>query len=322
MYKLLEVKNLRTYFYTDDGIAKAVDGVSFSLEKGETLGIVGESGCGKSVTALSIMRLLPGHTAKIESGEILFSGKDITRLNEKEMRRIRGNEISMIFQEPMTSLNPSYTCGNQITEAITAHLNISGKEAKDKAVNILRAAGISNPEKRLNEYPHQLSGGIRQRVMIAIALSCNPKILIADEPTTALDVTVQAQILDLMKKLQADAGMGLILITHDLGVIAEMSDNVVVMYASKVVEYGSAEEIFYNPKHPYTIALLESIPRLTTEKGRLPSIEGTVPSSLNYPAGCRFAARCKEADAGCGIEDPPASRISDGHYSFCWRNQS
>ncbi|MCX6162664.1 MAG: ABC transporter ATP-binding protein [Ignavibacteriae bacterium] len=322
MYKLLEVKDLRTYFYTDDGIAKAVDGVSFSLEKGETLGIVGESGCGKSVTALSIMRLLPGHTAKIESGEILFDRKDITRLNEKEMRRIRGNEISMIFQEPMTSLNPSYTCGNQITEAITAHLNISGKEAKDKAVNILRAAGISNPEKRFNEYPHQLSGGIRQRVMIAIALSCNPKILIADEPTTALDVTVQAQILDLMKKLQAESGMGLILITHDLGVIAEMSDNVVVMYASKVVEFGSAEEIFYNPKHPYTIALLESIPRLTTEKGRLPSIEGTVTSSLNYPPGCRFAARCKEADARCGNEEPPTTRISEGHYSCCWRNQS
>jgi oligopeptide/dipeptide ABC transporter ATP-binding protein len=322
MYKLLEVKDLRTYFYTDDGIAKAVDGVSFSLEKGETLGIVGESGCGKSVTALSIMRLLPGHTAKIESGEILFDRKDITRLNEKEMRRIRGNEISMIFQEPMTSLNPSYTCGNQITEAITAHLNISGKEAKDKAVNILRAAGISNPEKRFNEYPHQLSGGIRQRVMIAIALSCNPKILIADEPTTALDVTVQAQILDLMKKLQAESGMGLILITHDLGVIAEMSDNVVVMYASKVVEFGSAEEIFYNPKHPYTIALLESIPRLTTEKGRLPSIEGTVPSSLNYPPGCRFAERCKEADARCGIEEPSTTRISEGHYSCCWRNQS
>jgi len=320
MSKLLEVKNLRTYFYTDDGVSKAVDGVNLGLSEGETLGIVGESGCGKSVTALSIMRLLPEQTAKIESGEILFMDKDIIRLSEKDMRQTRGNEISMIFQEPMTSLNPAYTCGNQLTEAITTHLDLSRKEVKEKAVNMLSVAGISNPEKRFNEYPHQLSGGIRQRVMIAIALSCNPKILIADEPTTALDVTVQAQILDLIKKLQTETGMGLILITHDLGVIAEMADNVAVMYASKIVEFGSAEEIFYNPKHPYTIALLESIPRMTTGEGRLPSIEGTVPSSLNYPEGCRFAARCREADAKCGLEEPPEVKISEKHFSYCWRN--
>ncbi|MDQ1266986.1 MAG: peptide/nickel transport system ATP-binding protein [Bacteroidota bacterium] len=321
MSKLLEVKNLKTCFYTDDGTANAVDGVSFNLNEGETLGIVGESGCGKSVTALSILRLLPENSAKIECGEILFAGKDIVHLNERDMRRIRGKEISMIFQEPMTSLNPAYTCGNQLTEAITTHTNISHGEAKEKAVNMLRKAGISNPEKKYNEYPHRLSGGLRQRVMIAIALSCNPKILIADEPTTALDVTVQAQILDLIKKLQAETKMGLILITHDLGVIAEMADNVAVMYASKVVEFGSAAEIYYNPKHPYTIALLESIPRLMTKKGRLPSIEGTVPSSLNYPEGCRFAARCNNAYDKCSSEEPPEVRISEGHLSCCWRNQ-
>ncbi len=293
MPNVLSIRNLRTYFHTDDGIAKAVDDVSFDLREGETLGIVGESGCGKSVTALSILRLLPAGVGVIEGGEILFEGRDIVKVSDKEIRSIRGNKISMIFQEPMTSLNPAYTCGNQIVEVLKTHRDISSTDAKAAAIEILKSVGIPSPEQRFKEYPHQLSGGLRQRVMIAIALACEPKILIADEPTTALDVTVQAQILELIKSLQVKFNMSVILITHDLGVVADTCDRVIVMYASKIVEEGLAMEVFKEPKHPYTKALMESIPKLNEKRERLYTIEGSVPSSLEYNAGCHFANRCK-----------------------------
>lgn len=319
MSKLLEVKNLRTYFYTDDGVAKAVDDVSFALDKGETLGLVGESGCGKSVSALSIMRLIPDPPGKIVAGEILFKGKDILKVPEKEMQDIRGNDIGMIFQEPMTSLNPVFTCGNQIEEAVILHQKLSKEDAKVKAIEMLNLVGIPAPEQRYNEYPHQLSGGMRQRIMIAMALSCNPEILIADEPTTALDVTVQAQILELIKSLQEELGMGVIMITHDLGVIAEISTRVAVMYASKVAEYGNVDQIFYNPKHPYTISLLNSIPKLNKGKSRLATIEGNVPAPTNYPKGCHFCTRCSFAIEKCWNEEPPVVQIEPEHTAACWR---
>jgi len=320
MSKLLEVKNLKTYFYTDDGVAKAVDDVSFSLEKGETLGIVGESGCGKSVTALSIMRLIPEPPGKIAGGEIYFKGKNVLNFSEKEMQGLRGNDIGMIFQEPMTSLNPVFTCGDQIEEAVILHQKLSKEQAKEKALEMLNLVGIPAPEQRYNEYPHQLSGGMRQRIMIAMALCCNPEILIADEPTTALDVTVQAQILELIKKLQTDLGMGVIIITHDLGVIAEVSDKVSVMYASKVAEFGTADQIFYNSKHPYTIGLLNSIPKLTGKgQGKLATIEGSVPAPTNYPKGCHFCTRCTFAIEKCWNEEPPRFEVEPGHLSACWR---
>ncbi len=303
MAKLLEVKNLRTYFYTDDGIAKAVDDVSYDLDKGETLGIVGESGCGKSVSALSIMRLIPDPPGKIVGGEILFKGEDIVKKTEREMQDMRGNDVAMIFQEPMTSLNPVFTNGFQIDEAVILHQKVSKEEAKKRSIEMLRLVGIPAPEQRYLEYPHQLSGGLRQRVMIAMALSCNPEILIADEPTTALDVTVQAQILELIRKLQDELGMGVIMITHDLGVIAEISKRVAVMYASKVVEYSIADEIFYNPKHPYTLGLLSSIPKLNKGAGRLATIEGNVPAATNYPVGCHFCTRCKYVDSKLYTKD-------------------
>ncbi len=318
MAKLLEVKNLKTFFYTDDGVAKAVDDVSYDLDKGETLGIVGESGCGKSVSALSIMRLIPDPPGKIVSGEIIFKGKDLVKLEEHEMQNIRGNDIAMIFQEPMTSLNPVFTCGYQIDEAVILHQKVSKEEAKKRSIEMLHLVGIPAPEQRYGEYPHQLSGGLRQRVMIAMALSCNPEILIADEPTTALDVTVQAQILELIKKICRDLGMGVIMITHDLGVIAEISDRVAVMYASKVVEYSGAEEIFYNHKHPYTLGLLSSIPKLNKANERLATIEGTVPPATNYPVGCHFATRCKFVDSKepikgskCWGEEPPLIQVNN-----------
>lgn len=303
MSKLLEVKNLKTYFYTDDGVAKAVDDVSFDLDKGETLGLVGESGCGKSVSALSIMRLIPNPPGKIVGGEILFKGSDLTKMNEKEIQEMRGNDIAMIFQEPMTSLNPVFTCGDQIDEAVILHQNVSKEEAKKRSIDMLKLVGIPAPEQRYRDYPHQLSGGLRQRVMIAMALSCNPEILIADEPTTALDVTVQAQILELIRKLQDTLGMGVIMITHDLGVIAEITKRVAVMYASKVAEYSNSEEIFYNPKHPYTLGLLNSIPKLNKGHGRLATIEGNVPAATNYPAGCHFCTRCKYVDSKLYTQD-------------------
>jgi peptide/nickel transport system ATP-binding protein len=303
MAKLLEVKNLKTYFYTDDGIAKAVDNVSYDLDKGETLGLVGESGCGKSVSALSIMRLIPDPPGKIVGGEILFKGEDIVKKTEREMQDMRGNDVAMIFQEPMTSLNPVFTCGFQIDEAVILHQKVSKEEAKKRSIEMLRLVGIPAPEQRYMEYPHQLSGGLRQRVMIAMALSCNPEILIADEPTTALDVTVQAQILELIRKLQDELGMGVIMITHDLGVIAEISKRVAVMYASKVVEYSVADEIFYNPKHPYTLGLLSSIPKLNKGAARLSTIEGNVPAATNYPVGCHFCTRCKYVDSKLYTKD-------------------
>lgn len=319
MQNILEVKNLRTYYSTDSGTARAVDGVSFSLRRNRTLGIVGESGCGKSVTALSIMRLVPIPPGYFAGGEIFWKGTDLLRLSEEEMRKLRGNEIAMIFQEPMSSLNPVYTCGNQIVEQILLHREISGREAKEAAVEMLRLVGIPSPSERFNAYPHEFSGGMRQRVMIAMALSCDPSLLIADEPTTALDVTVQAQILELIGKLQADTGMSVILITHDFGVIAELCEEVLVMYASKVVEEGSVSQIFSDPLHPYTTGLLKSIPRVSSKKQRLNVIEGNVPSATRLPEGCRFANRCPLADEYCRKFEPRLEEYDPGHRAACWK---
>ncbi len=317
---LLEVENLKTKFKTDDGTFFAVDDVSFSVKQGQTLGVVGESGCGKSVTSLSVMRLIqsPG---KIDSGKIKFKGQDLLSLSEDRMREIRGNEIAMIFQEPMTSLNPVYTIGDQIEEAIALHQkNLSKEQARERAIEMLRLVGIPAPEKRFHEFPHQLSGGMRQRVMIAIAISCNPQLLIADEPTTALDVTIQAQILDLMRKLQKDFNAGMILITHDLGVVAEMCQEVVVMYAGRVVESGTVEDIFYRPKHPYTRGLLDSIPHFETGKklSHLKTIPGMVPSLLNLPKGCRFAERCNRAKPECSQSYPKLEKLRGIHSVACF----
>lgn len=330
--KLLQVKNIKTYFYTDDGVAKAVDDVSYDLDKGETLGLVGESGCGKSVSALSIMRLIPNPPGKIVGGQILFKGEDLVQKTEKEMQHIRGNDIGMIFQEPMTSLNPVFTCGYQIDEAVILHQQVSKEEAKNRSIEMLKLVGIPAPEQRYREYPHQLSGGLRQRIMIAMALSCNPEILLADEPTTALDVTVQAQILELIARLQSELGMAVIMITHDLGVIAEVTKRVAVMYASKVVEYSKSVEIFDNPKHPYTLGLLNSIPKLNKGKGRLATIEGNVPAATNYPIGCHFCTRCKyvdsklyTTDSKCWNVEPPLEQVpgtNEMHTVAChyWRD--
>ncbi|MGE5581307.1 MAG: ABC transporter ATP-binding protein [Bacillota bacterium] len=318
---LLELKNLQTYFYTGQGVVKAVDGVSFEIYKGETLGVVGESGSGKSVTSLSIIRLIQEPPGRIIAGEILFSGVDLLKKNKEEMRKIRGNEISMIFQEPMTSLNPVHTIGTQICEAIQLHQKKKRKEAAELALEMLHKVGIPLPEQRIKEYPHQLSGGMRQRVMIAMALSCNPKLLIADEPTTALDVTIQAQILDLMKKIQADFGSSIMLITHDLGVIAEIADRVAVMYAGKVVEYTAVKTLFKYPSHPYTLGLINSIPKLTGEKKRLEAIPGTVPDLSQIPAGCSFHPRCKFATKICKESEPKVEAIADGHLVRCWNHQ-
>jgi len=315
---LLEVKNLKTYFHTEDGVVKAVDGVSFEIFKGEVLGIVGESGCGKSVTSLSIMRLVQEPPGKIIADTLSFEGDEILKKSESAMRKIRGNDISMIFQEPMTSLNPVYTVGNQISEAIILHQKLSKDKAMEKAVEMLRKVGIPLPEKRVHEYPHQLSGGMRQRVMIAMALSCNPKLLIADEPTTALDVTIQAQILALMGSLQRDFDAAIMLITHDLGVIAETADRVVVMYAGKVVEYSDVKTIFHEPRHPYTWGLLQSIPRLDEERERLLVIEGVVPNPLFLPDGCKFHPRCRFASEKCAEEEPELEDIDSGHQVRCW----
>jgi peptide/nickel transport system ATP-binding protein len=315
---LLRVENLKTYFYTEDGVVKAVDGVSFEVREGETLGIVGESGSGKSVTSLSIMRLLD-QNGKIVDGKIIFKGRNLLELSESEMRKIRGKEIAMIFQEPMVALNPVFTIGDQIMEAIILHQNVSEKEARKMAIDLLRKVGIPEPEKRVDEYPHQLSGGMRQRAMIAMALSCRPSLLIADEPTTALDVTIQAQILELMKELQKEYGMAIILITHDMGVVAEMSDKVAVMYAGKVVEYGDVKTIFTEPKHPYTYALLESIPRIDVEQERLKSIPGNVPDPLNFPPGCKFHPRCEFFEKGkCDVEEPELEDLDGNHKVRCF----
>jgi len=315
--KILEVKNLETSFRVEEGTVKAVAGISFDVYKGKTLGIVGESGCGKSVTSLSIMRLIPNPPGKITAGEILYNGKNLLNYTPAEMRKVRGNEISMIFQEPMTSLNPVFTIGNQLIESIALHQKLSSKECRAKAIEMLKLVGIPSPETRIDDYPHQLSGGMRQRVMIAMALSCNPHVLIADEPTTALDVTIQAQILELLRELQERVGMAMILITHDLGVVAEVCDDVLVMYAGTVVEQGTVEEIFKNPKHPYTRGLLNSIPTLTKDptgkvkKKRLETIPGIVPSLLDLPVGCRFQDRCPYVIDGCRTEEPALRKIKD-----------
>ncbi len=324
MAHLLEVRNLKTCFSTEDGRVNAVDGVSFTIDSGRTLGIVGESGCGKSVTSLSILRLIqkPG---KIESGEVIFGGKDLLKISEEEMRRVRGNEIAVIFQEPMTSLNPVFTCGNQIEEVIRLHRKeLSRSEQKKLAIEMLHKVGIPVPEKRYSEFPHQLSGGMRQRVMIAMAISCNPKLLIADEPTTALDVTIQAQILDLMRNLQKDFGAGMILITHDLGVVAETCHDVAVMYAGKIVEYGTVEDIFYRPRHPYTKGLLESIPHFESGQHleRLKTIPGMVPSLLNLPPGCRFVDRCLHAQSPCHENSPELSPRESSSREESFQNKS
>jgi len=322
---LIDVRGLKTYFYTEDGVVRAVDGVDFTIEPEKTLGIVGESGCGKSVTALSIMGLVQSPPGKIAAGEIIYShdGKDtdLTKLNPKgrEYRSIRGNEIAMIFQEPMTSLNPVYTIGNQIMEAIILHQHLNKHEAKQKAIDMLHSVGIPVPEQRVNEYPHQLSGGMRQRAMIAMALSCNPSLLIADEPTTALDVTIQAQVLDLMNDLRRDFKASIQFITHDLGVIADMADDVVVMYLGKIVESASVREIFHNPKHPYTEGLMNSIPSLkTTKKERLIPIKGVVPDPFDVPDGCGFEPRCPHAMEICKREVPTLKEVSPGHLASCW----
>lgn len=317
MKDILVVKDLTTHFFTDKGVVKAVDGNSFTLKEGETLGIVGESGCGKSITAMSILNLIekPG---KIVKGSIKFNGQELVGITDKEMRTFRGNDISMIFQEPMTSLNPVFKVGEQIGESLILHQNFTKKNAHAKAVELLQLVGIPRPEKVVNDYPHQLSGGMRQRVMIAMALACNPKVLIADEPTTALDVTIQAQILSLMIDLQKRTNTAIMLITHDLGVVAQMAQHVLVMYAGKIVESASAVEIFDNPKHPYTVGLLESIPSLDEEKERLNSIEGVVPNPFELPKGCYFAPRCKHVMDRCLVEQPVDVEVGSNHITKCF----
>ena len=317
--RILEVRNLKTSFFTENGEVKAVDDVSFNLDKGKVLGIVGESGSGKSVTAYSILQIL-SHPGKIVGGSVKFKGKELVGISEKEMAKIRGNNISIIFQDPMTSLNPVFTIGNQLEEAILLHTERTKAEARARAKELLTLVGINEPEKRLGQYPHELSGGMRQRVMIAMALACEPDILIADEPTTALDVTIQAQILDLMQKLQKELGMAIIMITHDLGVIAGMCDEVIVMYAGKICEQGTAEEIFYNPKHKYTQGLLSSIPYGNKTSGRLNSIEGTPVDLLALPNGCAFAPRCKSCLKICLDSRPERLVINEDHMATCWMN--
>ncbi|QEK13030.1 ABC transporter ATP-binding protein [Crassaminicella thermophila] len=320
--KLLEVHNLKTYFFGDHGVVPAVDGVDILIHEGETLGVVGESGCGKSVTSLSIMRLLMDTPGKVINGSIKFEGKDLLQLSEKEMQEIRGNDIAMIFQEPMTSLNPVLRIGEQIQEAVELHLKYDKNKAKKHVIGMLKLVGIPRAEEIYYEYPYQLSGGMRQRVMIAMAMSCDPKLLIADEPTTALDVTIQAQILDLMRKLQNENGTSIMLITHDLGVVAEMCDRVVVMYAGRVVEEADVFQIFEEPKHPYTIGLLNSIPKLRQKIDRLDSIPGIVPNPTNMPKGCKFAPRCQHAMDHCLEREPSFYQVGEHHKCKCWLYQS
>ena len=319
MGALLEVQGLRTLFKTDDGEFAAVDGVAFSVDAGRTLAIVGESGCGKSVTALSIMGLVPDPPGRIAAGSIRFEGRELIGLPTAQLQDLRGNGMAMIFQEPMSSLNPAFTVGEQIVEGLMRHRPLTREQASRRALDMLHTVRIPAPEQRFHEYPHKLSGGMRQRVMIAMALSCAPRLLIADEPTTALDVTIQAQILELMRQLQHETGTAVILITHDLGVVAEVADDVVVMYAGRVVEQGPVHALFDTPQHPYTVGLLGSIPRLHGEQERLAAIQGQVPNPLQLPAGCRFAQRCPFAEARCLAESPPLRAVAPGHASACWR---
>ena len=318
MSVLLEIDNLRTSFFTSDGEVRAVDGVTFDIEEGKTMGLVGESGCGKSVTALSVMQLLSKGIGRVVGGEILYRNENLAEFTEPQMREIRGNEISMIFQEPMTSLNPVFAVGEQISESVRLHQGVSAKAARDRAIEMLEVVKIAEPHKRIKDFPHQLSGGMRQRVMIAMALSCNPTLLMADEPTTALDVTIQAQILELINELQGQLGMAVLLITHDLGVVAEQADEVAVMYAGKIVERAKPEIIFARPSHPYTIGLMNSVPGVTDKtKRRLEAIPGIVPSPLDWPTGCRFRDRCLQADEGCSEVQPDLLEVEPGHWVSC-----
>jgi oligopeptide transport system ATP-binding protein len=319
MEPLLDVKNLKTQFFTQDGVVKAVDDVSFHIMPGETLGIVGESGCGKSITAMSIMRLIPSPPGKIVGGQILFDGEDVMKMSDEEVRSIRGNKIAMIFQDPMTSLNPVLTINRQISESLELHLGMSKSQSRARSVELLKMVGIPNAEERVDQYPHQFSGGMRQRVMIAMALSCNPSLLIADEPTTALDVTIQAQILDLMRNLQQEHNTALMMITHDLGVVAGMTDRIQVMYAGHVVETAPTEELFANPRHPYTVGLLNSIPRLdAVAKAKLSPIRGLPPDLIDLPDMCPFLPRCDYAREKCEQQNPPLLEVNDVHRSACW----
>lgn len=320
MSAVLEIEDLRTYFDTDGGVVKAVDGVSYTVEAGETLGLVGESGCGKSVTALSIMRLIPTPPGRIVSGRVLYNGEDLLSLNLEDMRRVRGRAIGMIFQEPMTSLNPVLTLERQLSETLQLHRGMSREEARVESIDLLARVGIPDAERRVKQYPHQFSGGMRQRVMIAMALSCNPKLIIADEPTTALDVTIQAQILELMKSLTNEFGVSLIVITHNLGVVARYADRMNIMYAGKIIERGAAREVYSNPRHPYTVGLLKSVPRLDLpRRAKLDPIEGQPPDLINLPQGCAFRERCRWAVDKCATEEPPLMLVSEGHWSACWR---
>ncbi len=316
---LLRVDDLKTYFYTEEGVVKAVDGVTFDVAPGEILGLVGESGCGKTVSALSVLRLIPIPPGKIVSGSVLFEGKDLVRMDEDGIRHVRGNDIAMIFQEPMTSLNPVLTIGRQLTETLELHLKMDRGKATQRAVELLEMVGIPEGRSRINDYPHQFSGGMRQRVMIAMALSCNPKLLLADEPTTALDVTIQAQILELLTRLTRELGTAVIIITHNLGVVARYADRVNVMYAGKIVEAASAEALYHRPRHAYTLGLLRSVPRLDqARKEKLDPIEGVPPDLVRVPPGCSFRPRCRFAVDRCAEETPPLLAIEDGRTSACW----
>jgi len=315
---VLSVTNLQTHFFMDSGVARAVDGVTFDVPRGKTLAIVGESGCGKSMTALSILRLVPDPPGRIVDGTITFGGQDLVQATEEEMRTIRGNAISMIFQEPMTSLNPVFRVGNQIGSILALHRGLDKAQSREQAIDLLDQVGIPAPESRVDDYPHQMSGGMRQRVMIAMALACDPELLIADEPTTALDVTIQAQILDLLRKLQEDRGMSIVLITHDLGIVAEAAHDVAIMYAGKIVEQAPVHELFANRTHPYAEGLFESLPSYHTRGGRLQTIPGSVPAATDFPPGCRFHPRCSKAMAVCSTEEPPLISVESEHATACW----
>lgn len=319
MSALLEIRRLSTYFYTQDGVVKAVNNVSYSIDRGETIALVGESGCGKSVSALSILRLIPEPPGKIVSGQVLFEGKDLLKLSGEEMRQVRGARISMIFQEPMTSLNPVLTIGRQLTEALELHHKMTAHEAQEEAARLLKLVGIPQGERRLRDYPHHLSGGMRQRVMLAMAISCRPQLIIADEPTTAVDVTIQAQLLELIRQLTQDLGTALILITHNLGIVARYARRVYVMYAGRIVEYGPAEEVYHHPRHPYTVGLLASVPRLDEpRKIRLMPIEGQPPDLIFSSQSCPFRPRCTYQTAECLAAEPELVAVGPGHYSVCW----
>jgi oligopeptide/dipeptide ABC transporter ATP-binding protein len=316
---LLDVRDLKTYFFTDGGVVRAVDGVTYTVQPGETVALVGESGCGKSVSALSVMRLVSAPAGRIVGGRVLFQGRDLLTLDEESMRKVRGREIAMVFQEPMTSLNPVLSIGRQLTEPLEIHLRMPHEQARQRAVDLLTTVGIPDPERRLTQYPHQFSGGMRQRMMIAMALACNPALVLADEPTTALDVTIQAQILELMRDLARERGIALVLITHNLGVVARYADRVNVMYAGKMVEQGSARDVYAEPRHPYTMGLLRSVPRLDVpRKAKLQPIDGQPPDLTHLPLGCAFAPRCQYAIARCQAEVPPLIPVAADHASACW----